>query len=50
MFMYEHQAHNLAFKSSLYNFSITLILKFICNFKGNLQLAFQNANLVIKYT
>ena len=48
MFLYEHQARNLAFKSSQYNFSITL--NFMCNFKRNLQLAFQNANLVIKYT
>lgn len=47
MFMYEHQARNLTFKSSLYNFSITLILQFMCDFKRNLQLAFENANIVI---
>lgn len=50
MFMYEHQAHNLVFRFSLYNFSITLILKFMCNFKRNLQLTFENANLVLKCT
>lgn len=27
MFMYEYQAHNPTFESSLYNFSVTLILK-----------------------
>lgn len=50
MFMYEHQACNLAFRLSLYNFSISLILKFMCNFKRNSQLTFQNANLVLKCT